>query len=88
MTREEFMIKARTTARQILDGKENGIMNLVQQAYAEGKRHAEVETLREAIEEALNKRDSVEEETIGEKIYPIDEDIAKGMGIKPKIIKE
>ena len=35
MTRDEFMTKARGTARQILEGKENGIMNLVQQAWAE-----------------------------------------------------
>lgn len=40
MTREEFMQEARLTANKILAGKENGIMNLVQQAWAEGKRAA------------------------------------------------
>lgn len=35
-------------------------MNLVQQAWAEGKRNAEVETLRAAIEEALDKREPKE----------------------------
>lgn len=40
MTREEFMQKARLTAHKILESKENGIMNLVQQAWAEGKRSA------------------------------------------------
>ena len=53
MTRDDFMAKARGTARQILEGKENGIMNLVQQAWAEGKRNAEAETLKDAIEQAL-----------------------------------
>lgn len=57
MTREEFMQEARLTAKKILAGKENGIMNLVQQAWAEGKRNAEVETLRAAIDEALDKRE-------------------------------
>ena len=53
MTRDEFMAKARGTAKQILEGKENGIMNLVQQAWAEGKRNAEVEALRETIERTV-----------------------------------
>lgn len=57
MNRDEFMKAAREVAREILNGKENRIMNLVQRAWAEGKRNAEVETLRSAIEEALNKRD-------------------------------
>lgn len=57
MDREKFMQEARLTAHRILDGKENGIMNLVQRAWAEGKRNAEVETLRVAIEEALDKRE-------------------------------
>lgn len=57
MEREDFMKEARLTARRILEGKENGIMNLVQRAWAEGKRNAEVETLRAAIDEALDKRE-------------------------------
>ena len=57
MEREKFMQEARMTAHQILVGKENGIMNLVQQAWAEGKRNAEVETLRAAIDEALDRRE-------------------------------
>lgn len=40
MEREKFMQEARLTANKILAGKENGIMNLVQQAWAEGKRSA------------------------------------------------
>lgn len=57
MEREKFMQEARRTAHQILEGKENGIMNLVQRAWAEGKRNAEVETLRAAIDEALDRRE-------------------------------
>ena len=57
MEREKFMQEARMTAHRILEGKENGIMNLVQQAWAEGKRNAEVETLRAAIDEALDRRE-------------------------------
>lgn len=68
MEREKFMQEARLTAHRILEGKENGIMNLVQQAWAEGKRNAEVETLRAAIEEALNERDHKQEQTCA--VYP------------------
>lgn len=57
MTRDEFMQEARKAAGRILESKVNGIMNLVQQAWAEGKRNAEVETLSTAINEALNKRE-------------------------------
>lgn len=53
MTREEFMQEARDTAHRILEGKENGIMNLVQQAWAEGKRNAEVETITELVKQAF-----------------------------------
>lgn len=57
MEREKFMQEARLIAHRILEGKENGIMNLVQRAWAEGKRNAEVETLRAAIDEALDRRE-------------------------------
>ena len=69
MEREKFMQEARETARRILEGKENGIMNLVQQAWAEGKRNAEVETLRDAIDEALAKRDA-KMEPVSDAVYP------------------
>lgn len=55
MTREKFMKDARLSAHKILESKENGIMNLVQQAWAEGKRNAEVETLKQAVVEAFTK---------------------------------
>ena len=53
MTREKFMKDARLSAHKILESKENGIMDLVQQAWAEGKRNAEVEALRETVEQAV-----------------------------------
>lgn len=59
MTRDEFMREARETAGRILESKENGIMNLVQQAWAEGKRNAEIETLSGLINEALAKDNNV-----------------------------
>jgi len=53
MTREEFMKDARLSVHKMLEGKENGIMNLVHQAWAEGKRNAEVETLKQTVVEAF-----------------------------------
>lgn len=60
MEREKFIQEARKTVHQILASKENGIMNVVHQAWAEGKRNAEVETLRAAIDEALDRREPKE----------------------------
>ena len=47
------MKEARETAHKILESKENGIMNLVQQAWAEGKRNAELEDMMELVKQAL-----------------------------------
>lgn len=69
MEREKFMQEARRTAHQILEGKENGIMNLVQRAWAEGKRNAETETLRAAIDEALDKWEP-KAEPVEDAVYP------------------
>ena len=60
MTRDEFMKKARGTVDQAFEHRKNGIMNLVEQAWAEGKHNADVETLRAAIEEALDRRQEAE----------------------------
>lgn len=49
MTRDEFMQEARKTAGRILESKENGIMNLVQRAWAEGKRNADRRFVRERM---------------------------------------
>lgn len=60
MTRDEFMRKAREAVDQAFEHRKNGIMNVVEQAWSEGKRNAEVETLRAAIEEALDRRQEAE----------------------------
>jgi hypothetical protein len=70
MEREKFMQDARLTAHKILEGKENGIMNLVQRAWAEGKRNAEVETLRAAIDEALDRREPMTIEDVDRQKEP------------------
>ena len=60
MTREDFMIDARKTANKILNGKENAIMNLVEQAYAEGKRSVsdEIQKAYEAGRQSVRKEDA------------------------------
>lgn len=42
MTRDEFMAHAKEEIDRAFDGKRNRMMNLVEQAWAEGKRNAEV----------------------------------------------
>lgn len=53
MTREEFVKHAEQEIAQVLSGQKNRIMNLVQQAWAEGKRNAEVDTAIDIIKEAV-----------------------------------
>lgn len=60
MTRDEFMREARGAVDQAFEHRKNGIMNVVERAWSEGKRNAEVETLRAAIEEALDRRQEAE----------------------------
>ncbi len=84
MEREKFMQEARLTAHQILESKENGIMNLVQRAWAEGKRNAEVETLRAAIDEALDRREP--KEPPNDAVYPTWVEWLTDVGAIPKTI--
>lgn len=79
MNRDDFMKEARVTARDILQGKENGIMNLVQRAWAEGKRNAEVETLRAAIDEALDRREPKEQPV--DAVYPTWDEWLETVGV-------
>ena len=53
MTREEFMQMAKTEVRNALSSQENRLMNLVEQAWAEGKRNAEVDKLTELLGAAI-----------------------------------
>lgn len=78
MNREDFMLQTQATVSKIFESKTNGIMNLVRQAWAEGKRSAEVETLRAAIEEALDKK---EQKSDSEAVYPTWVEWLKQQGI-------
>lgn len=53
MTRDEFLEHAGREVDSAFGNRKNRMMNLVEQAWAEGKRNAEVDTLKEAIEAAL-----------------------------------
>ena len=85
MNREDFMLQTQATVSKIFESKTNGIMNLVRQAWAEGKRNAEVETLRAAIEEALGERDHKQEQTCA--VYPTWKDwLIQQDVLKPELI--
>ena len=53
MTREEFMKHAEQEIDQAFRGQKNRMMNLVEQAWAEGKRNAEVDVFKEAGDELV-----------------------------------
>lgn len=54
MTRDEFLKHAELEINEMFNGKRNRMMNLVNQAWAEGKRNAEVDLLKDAIDAAFN----------------------------------
>ena len=51
MTRDEFMKHAEQEIEQAFRGQRNRMMNLVEQAWAEGKRNAEIDCFTEAGKE-------------------------------------
>ena len=53
MTREEFMKLAEQEIDKAFQGQRNRMMNLVQQAWAEGKRNAETEQVSEIVRGAV-----------------------------------
>lgn len=53
MTRDEFMKHAEQEIDQAFRGQKNRMMNLVEQAWAEGKRNAEVDIFKEAGSELV-----------------------------------
>lgn len=55
MTRDEFMKQAKETSYRILESKSNGIMNLVAQAWAEGKRNAELDAISEIVKQVIER---------------------------------
>lgn len=50
MTREEFMTYAEKEINGILVTQKNRIMNIVERAWAEGKRNASITSINEAIQ--------------------------------------
>ena len=54
MTREEFMKHAEQEIDIAFRGQKNRMMNLVEQAWAEGKRNAEVDVFKEAGSELVD----------------------------------
>ena len=53
MTRDEFMKHAEQEIEHAFRGQKNRMMNLVEQAWAEGKRNAEVDVFKEAGSELV-----------------------------------
>lgn len=54
MTRDDFMQYAEEEVHTVFSHRENALMNLIRQAWAEGKRNAEIESMTEALKKALN----------------------------------
>lgn len=55
MTRDEFMKHARDEIERAFLGQHNRMMNLVEQAWAEGKKNAEVSGIEDIVKEAIDK---------------------------------
>ena len=55
MTREEFMASARQEIEAVFAGCRNRIMNLVEKAWAEGKKNAEADQVKAILREALKR---------------------------------
>lgn len=62
MTREEFMKHAEEEIDQAFRGQRNRMMNLVEQAWAEGKRNAELNGVIDVVREAFDKMVSADVE--------------------------
>lgn len=60
MTREEFMKHAREEIDRAFAGHRNRLMNLVEQAWAEGKKNAETDQVEAILREALKRFDPPE----------------------------
>ena len=60
MTREEFMTHAKREIDAAFNGNRNRLMNLVEQAWAEGKRNAETDSVMEIVREALRRMEKSE----------------------------
>ena len=57
MTREEFMKEAEREINDCWSRQRNRLIGLVQRAWAEGKRNAEIDGVTQIVRDALNKLD-------------------------------
>ena len=55
MKRDEFMDKARQELDLIMTSRKNAIMNIIEQAWAEGKRNAELDEITDIVKKALER---------------------------------
>lgn len=55
MKRDEFMEKAKQELDLIMTSRKNAIMNIIEQAWAEGKRNAELDEITDIVKKALDR---------------------------------
>ena len=55
MKRDEFMEKVKQEIDLIMTSRKNAIMNLIEQAWAEGKRNAELDEITDIVKKALDR---------------------------------
>ena len=55
MTRDEFMAKAKEEIDKAFAGQRNRMMNLVEQAWEEGKRNAEIDEITDIVKKAMDR---------------------------------
>lgn len=53
LPRDQFMLKARQQISEIMSRQQNGIMNIVEEAWAQGKANAETDSIRLLVTNAL-----------------------------------
>lgn len=56
MKRDEFMDKARQELDLIMTSRKNAIMNIIEQAWAEGKRNAELDEITDIVKRRWTER--------------------------------
>ena len=67
MTRDEFMTRAKAEIDEVFGRQKNRMMNLVEQAWAEGKRNAELDEITDIVKKALDRAQPINPVT---PIYP------------------
>lgn len=62
MTRDEFMDYAKLEIDIVMSRERNRLMNVVERAWAEGKRNAEIDALTETVKAALERMEKKEQD--------------------------